>query len=57
MKKRVVKDVDNSLAYNYLPLLPPAITILESNKILKQLVTSSVVLAELKGMEECVFHS
>ena len=50
MKKCGVDNIDHSVAYNNLPLLPPPITILESNKILKQLVTSSVVLAELKGM-------
>ena len=45
-----VDNIDNSVAYNNLPLLPPKLAILESNKILKQLVNSSVVLAELKGM-------
>ena len=50
MKKRSVDNIDNSVAYNNLPLLPPKLAILESNKILKQLVKSSVVLAELKGM-------
>jgi Fic family protein len=50
VKKRVVEYVDNNVAYNNLPLLPPTLAILESNKILKQLVNSSVVLAELKGM-------
>ena len=50
MKKRGVDNIDNSVAYNNLPLLPPKLAILESNKILKQLVNSSVVLAELKGM-------
>jgi len=40
----------NERAYNDLPLLPPLSESIESNKILKQLVSSSVVLAELKGM-------
>jgi hypothetical protein len=42
--------MNNERAYNDLPLLPPLSESIESNKILKQLVSSSVVLAELKGM-------
>lgn len=41
--------LDNEKPYNDLPLLPPAKEKIETVKILKQLVKSSVALAELKG--------
>lgn len=50
MKKQKEKRLNLDLAYNNLPNLPPATEVFESNRILKQLVKSSVVLAELKGM-------
>ena len=54
LKNNVKKQKENrlnlDLAYNNLPNLPPATEVFESNRILKQLVKSSVVLAELKGM-------
>lgn len=50
MKKKNSDLMSNERAYNELPLLPPSLENIESNKILKQLVSSSVLLAELKGM-------
>lgn len=44
-----VKD-NNEIPFNDLPALPPAKELIESVIILKQLVKSSVALAELKGM-------
>ncbi|MGP8216487.1 MAG: Fic family protein [Bacteroidia bacterium] len=42
--------VDNESAFNKLPLLPPAKEKVETVKVLRQLVKSSVALAELKGL-------
>jgi len=51
MTKNEMNRKDNAdLPFNDLPLLPPAKEQIESVVILKQLVKSSVVLAELKGI-------
>ncbi len=44
------KASESEKAFNNLPFLPPAIEKVETVKVLKQLVKSSVSLAELKGM-------
>ena len=48
-KRRGVKD-NYEIPFNDLPILPPAKEFIESVTILKQLVKSSVALAELKGI-------
>jgi Fic family protein len=48
-KRRSVKD-NYEIPFNDLPILPPANEFIESVLILKQLVKSSVALAELKGI-------
>lgn len=47
-KRHIVPE--SASAFNNLPLLPPAKGRIETVKVLKQLVKSSVALAELKGM-------
>ena len=47
-KKNIVAD--SEIAFNNLPFLPPSKDKLETVKVLKQLVKSSVALAELKGI-------
>ncbi len=48
MKK--IDKVDTEKAFNDLPFLPPAKEKIETIKVLRQLVKSSVALAELKGL-------
>ncbi|WP_293312239.1 Fic family protein [Pedobacter sp. UBA5917] len=48
MKKRAAKK--NSIPFNDLPLLPPDPTKIETIGILRQVVQSSIALAELKGL-------
>ena len=51
MTKKEMNRKDNAdLPFNELPILPPAKEFIESVTILKQLVKSSVALAELKGI-------
>jgi Fic family protein len=51
MTKRKINIVlDSEIAFNNLPLLPPNKDHIETLKVLKQLVKSSVALAELKGI-------
>jgi hypothetical protein len=52
-KRRGVKD-NYEIPFNDLPILPPAKEFIESVTILKQLVKSSVALAELKAAAEAV---
>lgn len=50
MTKQTKFDVNNELPFNHLAHLPPTKELVESTVILKQLVKSSVALAELKGI-------
>lgn len=51
MTKKEMNRKDNAdLPFNDLPVLPPEKEFIESLKILKQLVKSSVALAKLKGI-------
>jgi len=43
-------EIDSELPFNKLPLLPPVSDKIETVKIFRQLVKSSVILAELKGL-------
>ncbi len=45
-----INEVDTEKAFNDLPFLPPAKEKIETIKVLRQLVKSSVSLAELKGL-------
>lgn len=47
-KKNIVPD--SEIAFNNLPFLPPSINKIETVNVLRQLVKSSVALAELKGI-------
>lgn len=47
-KRNIVPESEK--AFNHLPFLPPAKNKIETIKVLRQLVKSSVALAELKGM-------
>ena len=47
-KKNIVPD--SEIAFNNLPFLPPNKDKIETVKVLRQLVKSSVALAELKGI-------
>ena len=49
-KKAKHIEIDSEVAFNELPSLPPARDKIETVKILRQLVKSSVALAELKGL-------
>jgi len=49
-KKASPLKIDNEKPFNDLPLLPPAKDKIETVKVLRQLVKSSVALAELKGL-------
>ncbi|MEO8761620.1 MAG: Fic family protein [Bacteroidia bacterium] len=48
-KKAKPIKIDNEKPFNKLPLLPPAMATVETVKVLRQLVKSSIALAELKG--------
>ncbi|MEO6882542.1 MAG: Fic family protein [Bacteroidia bacterium] len=48
-KKSKVPQINNEKPFNNLPLLPPVTAEVETVKILRQLVKSSIALAELKG--------
>ncbi len=50
IKKAKTIKVNNEKPFNDLPLLPPAKDKIETVKVLRQLVKSSVALAELKGL-------
>jgi len=59
-KKNIVPD--SEIAFNNLPFLPPNKDKIETVKVLRQLVKSSVALAELKGIvhiykEEVLFNN
>lgn len=49
-KKSILPKINNEKPFNDLPLLPPAKDKIETIKVLRQLVKSSVALAELKGL-------
>lgn len=49
-KKATIPKINNEKPFNDLPLLPPPKDKIETIKILRQLVKSSVALAELKGL-------
>lgn len=49
-KKANISKLNNEKPFNDLPLLPPAMDKIETVKVLRQLVKSSVALAELKGL-------
>ena len=49
-KKSQIIKINNEKPFNDLPLLPPAKEEIETVKVLRQLVKSSVALAELKGL-------
>jgi Fic family protein len=49
-KKTTIPKINKEIPFNDLPLLPPARDKIETVKVLRQLVISSVALAELKGL-------
>lgn len=49
-KKANIPKINNEKPFNELPLLPPTKEKIETVKVLRQLVKSSVALAELKGL-------
>ena len=49
-KKAAFYSINNEIPFNDLPLLPPVRDKIETVKVLRQLVKSSVALAELKGL-------
>ena len=49
-KKTTIPPINNEIPFNDLPLLPPIRDKIETVKVLRQLVKSSVALAELKGL-------
>ncbi len=49
-KKAQIRNINNEKPFNNLPLLPPSKEKIETIKVLRQLVKSSVALAELKGL-------
>lgn len=49
-KKANTSKLNNEKPFNDLPHLPPAMDKIETVKVLRQLVKSSVALAELKGL-------
>jgi Fic family protein len=49
-KKAIIPKINNEKAFNELPILPPVRDKIETVKVLRQLVKSSVALAELKGL-------